>query len=79
MLNLFKINRLTCEIFQIMHDYLFSIWHEHCDPVVFGVLFKGPLRLLDLDFDLLEAAKVNFSEDFLLDLFEILFLKFDLI
>ena len=62
-----------------MHDYLLSIWHKHCNPVVLRVLFKTPLGLLNLKLDLLKAAKVDFVQNFCVDLLKVLFLELYLV
>lgn len=38
-LHLFKVNRLTCEVFEVMHYDLFPIRHKHSNPVIFRILF----------------------------------------
>ena len=78
-LNLLQVNGLAREVLEIMHDYLLPVGHEHSDSVVFRVLLKTPLGLLDLHFYLLKAAQVNFRQNFVLNLFKVLFLELYLI
>lgn len=33
--NLFKVNSLARKVFEVMHNDLFTIWHKHCNPVIF--------------------------------------------
>ena len=79
MFYLLEVDGFAGEVLQIVHDYLFSVWHEHRNPVVFRVLFQAPLRLLDFHFYVLEARQVNLVQDFLLNLLKVLFLKLNLI
>ena len=77
--HLFKVDRLACKVFEIMHYNLFSIWYKYCNPIVFWILLQTSLCLLNFDLDLLETAQVNFIENFVLDLFKVFFLESDLI
>jgi hypothetical protein len=56
MFYLFQVDRLGGEVFQVMHDDLLPVGHEHCDPVVFAVLFKRLFCLLNFGFYLLETG-----------------------
>jgi hypothetical protein len=76
---LFQVNGLAREVFEIVHDDLLPVRHEHSDSVVFRVLLKTPFCLLDLHLYLLEAAQINLSKDFVLDLFKVFFLELYLI
>ena len=79
MFYLLEVDGFAGEVLQIVHDYLFSVRHEHRNSVVFRILFQAPLRLLDLHLDVLEAGQINLIQDFLLDLLKVLFLKLNLI
>ena len=78
-LDLLQVYGLAREVFKVMHYDLLPIWDKHCNSIVFGILLQASFCLLNLDLDLLEAAQINFVENLVLDLFEILLLKFDLI
>lgn len=62
-----------------MHYNLLSVWHEHSDPVVFRVLLQAALSLLDFYFYLLERTQVYLRQNFVLNLFEILFFELYLV
>ena len=79
MFYLLEVDGFAGEVLQIMHDDLFSVRHEHSNPVVFRVLFQAPLCLLDLHLDVLKARQVYLVQYFLLNLLKILFLKLNLI
>ena len=70
-----QVYRLAGEIFEVVHYDLLPIWHEHGDPVVLRILLQASLGLEDLDFDLLEAGKINLIQNLVLNFFEVLLLE----
>ena len=34
-LDVFQVNGFACKVLQIVHDYLFSVWHKNGNPIVF--------------------------------------------